>query len=361
MKKVIQIALLATVFFSAVLVQTAEVNSTVWGKMLDGREVRLFTLTNEQGLTVCLADYGALLVSIDALDRNGESGRITLTYNSLEEALAGGVFGSVIGRFANRIDGGGFMIEGTRYDLESVNPKTGVHIHGGKTGFHRQLWQSKSFKNDGKAAVTFNLESADGHEGYPGTVKAGVTYTLTNDNALIIDYEATTDQPTHVNLTNHAYFNLAGGGSIEEQTLQLHASKILEIDDRNIPTGKRLPVANTPFDFLTPKRLGDQLPLIGKGGLDHCFVPAESNSAQTIAVLKDPKSGRVMTVVSTKPGVQIFTGNNFKGNPYPKWGGICFETQFFPNAPNEPSFPSSLLRPGDRYEHTTEFRFSVAD
>lgn len=361
MKKVIQIALLATVFFSAIPVNGTEVSATSWGKLPDGRNVKLFTLTNEQGVTVRLAEYGALLVSIETPDRKGKSGPVTLSYESLEEALAKGVFGSVIGRFANRIDDGGFTIEGVRYDLETVNPKTGVHIHGGKTGFHRQLWQSESSKDDKNTSVTFSLESPDGHEGYPGTVTAKVTYTLTEDNALLIDYEATTDKPTHVNLTNHAYFNLAGEGSIEEHTLQLNAPEVLEIDDRNIPTGKRLPVAGTPFDFLTPEPLGDQLPLIETGGLDHCFVPAESDSAQTIAILKDPESGRVMTVSSSKPGVQIFTGNNFKGNPYPKWGGICFETQFFPNAPNEPSFASSLLRPGERYEHTTEFRFSVSD
>ncbi|MDF1824602.1 MAG: galactose mutarotase [Verrucomicrobiales bacterium] len=361
MKNVIQIALLATAFFYQVTVAATEVPSEVWGKMPDGTEIKLFTLTNKQGMTVRLAEYGAILVSIDAPDRDGQIGRVTLSYSSLEEALSGGVFGSIIGRFANRIDTGGFTIDGTPYRLESVNGKTGVHIHGGKTGFHRQVWKSRGTRGGDHASVTFELESPDGHEGYPGTLQAHVTYTLTEENALIIDYEATTDQATHVNLTNHTYFNLAGEGSIEDHLLQLETAKVLEIDERKIPTGKRLQVEGTPFDFLSPKRLGDQLRQVESGGLDHCFVVDNDQSLRKVATLKDPISGRVMTVHTTKPGVQVFTANHFKNKPYPKWGGICFETQFFPNAPNEPSFPSSLLRPNERYQQTTEFRFTVTD
>ncbi len=337
------------------------VENSVWGELPTGVKVNIFTLTNDHGMKVKLAEYGALLVSIEVPDRKGVPGPVTLSYPSLDEALAGGVFGSVIGRFANRIDGGGFTIDGTRYELKSVSPKTGVHIHGGKTGFQSQRWSSSSKKGEKEASVTFSLASPDGHEGYPGILQAEVTYTLNDENALTIDYRAFTDKPTHVNLTNHAYFNLAGEGTIEDHLLQLNTPRVLEIDDRNIPTGLLLPVVDTPFDFLSPKRIGDLLPQLKTGGLDHCFVPVESNLPQTIAKLSDPKSGRVLTVATSKPGVQIFTANHFRGNPFPRWGGICFETQFFPNAPNEPSFPSSLLRPGDIYHHTTEFRFSVAE
>ena len=361
MKNVSQIALLATVFLSMPLIGTAEIETKIWGTMPDGQEVELFTLTNDQGTTVRLAEYGALLVSIDTPDRDGRPGRVTLSYNSLDEALAGGVFGSVIGRFANRIDGGGFEIDGTRYQLESVNPKTGVHIHGGKTGFHRQLWKGRRIEDSRGPAIAFTLESPDGQEGYPGTVRATVIYCLTPGNTLLIDYEATTDQPTHVNLTNHAYFNLAGNGTIQDHELQILSSSILEIDERNIPSGPLLPVTGTPFDFSFPTRIGDQLPKIASGGLDHCFTVGEDGIPKPVAILSDPKSGRIMTVKSTKPGVQIFTANHFKGTPFPKWGGICFETQYYPNAPNEPTFPSSLLKPGQTYRHSTHFQFSLSE
>lgn len=361
MKNVIQIALLATVFFSAVSAAAEQITSTVWGKMPDGREVNLFTLTNEHSIVVRLAEYGALLVSIDAPDREGKSGRVTLSYESLDEALTGGVSGSVIGRFANRIDGGGFEIDGTRYELESVNPKTGVHIHGGKSGFHRQLWKGKIVKDARGPAVAFTLTSPDGHEGYPGMVTATVVYCLTPGNTLLLDYEATTDKATHLNLTNHVYFNLAGDGTIEDHRLTLMANSVLEMDERNIPSGELLPVEGTPFDFTAETRVGDQLLGMASGGLDHCYVLGEVGLARKAAVLLDPESGRRMTVTTTKPGVQIFTANHFKRKPFPKWGGICFETQFYPDTPNKPSFPSSLLKPGETYRHSTHFSFDLTE
>ncbi|MEM6915505.1 MAG: aldose epimerase family protein [Verrucomicrobiota bacterium] len=359
MKTVIQITILATAFFLAGKSCGNEIERSVWGCLPDGREVEIFTLRNDSGTVVRVAEYGALLVSIDTKDKEGKIGRITLSYKSLDEALGGGVFGSVIGRFANRIDGGGFEIDGVRYDLESVNQKSGVHIHGGKTGFHRQLWFGRPQKTLDGPSVIFTLISEDGHEGYPGTVLVEASYRL-EGNTLVLTYTAHTDKPTHLNLTNHVYFNLSGGGTIENHLLTLSTPQVLEIDDRNIPTGEVLSVEGTPFDFLEERRIGDSLPQLETGGLDHCFAQS-GGRILPIAKLVDPESGRTLDIVTSKPGVQVFTANGFRGNPFPKWGGICFETQFFPNAPNEPTFESSLVRPGEGYRHATRFRFGVID
>lgn len=335
------------------------IEESVWGTLPDGRAVRSFILTNTQGTRVVLAEYGALLVSVETPDRQGKVGHVTLSYRSLEEALAGGVFGSVIGRFANRIAGGGFTIDRERHELESVNGE-GVHIHGGKTGFHRQLWSGRVTEE----GVIFSLVSADGHEGYPGKVEVSVTYTLTNDSTLRLTYAGTTDQTTPLNLTNHVYFNLAGTGDVRGHELRMDCPQVLAIDARKVPTGAFLPVDGTPFDFRTAKPVGRDLDSVEGGGYDHCFViPRKGQSAAlvTFAQLSDPVSGRTLAIATTKPGVQIFTANSFKGNPFPRWGGICFETQYYPDSPNRPEFPSCLLHPGERYEHVTEFRFGVAD
>jgi len=336
-----------------------------WGQLSDGRPVHLFTLRNQRGMTVKLSDYGALLVSIEVPDRHGQPGNVTLSYRSLAEAEKGGVFGSIVGRFANRIGGGGFSIDGTRYDLPSVNPKSGVHIHGGKTGFQRQLWRGVSGTNSQGAFVRFKLHDPDGHEGYPGNLDVAVTYTVTPDNILRIHYEATTDQATHLSLTNHVYFNLAGEGDIRQHRLRLiNITEYLETNQNKIPTGKKRPIAATAFDFTTEKSVGRDIETIPGGGYDHCFViekkdPDSTKMPLPFAILTDPKSGRTLKISTTLPGVQIYTGNNLKGNPFPKWGGICFETQYFPDTPNHAGFPSSLLRPGQKYEQVTEFRFGV--
>ena len=356
-----QIATLAIVILATSTSVFADLTAEKWGNLPDEREVTLYTLTNEKGTRVRLSDYGALLVSIETSDREGNLENITLSYQSLDAALAGGVYGSIVGRFANRIGGGGFSIDGTRYDLLSTNPKTKVTIHGGKTGFQRQLWKAdKSLKSD---SVSFSLESPDGHEGFPGKVNVTATYTLNNENELIIEYTGKTDQPTHLNLTNHAYFNLAGGGDILSHELEMKASGVLELDDRKLPTGEILTVTDTAFDFQTRKPVGQDIESIVTGGYDHCFkINPSSNSGPTeFAKLIEPKSGRIMTIHTTKPGVQIYTANHFKGKPYPRWGGICFETQFFPDAPNQPTFASSLLRPGEKYYHVTKFVFGTEE
>lgn len=340
------------------------VAESLWGTMPDGRPVRRFTLTNDQRTRVVLAEYGALLVSVETADRQGRTGLVTLSYRSLDEALAGGVFGSVIGRFANRIGDGGFTIDGTRHDLGSVN-KEGVSIHGGATGFHRQLWTGVAGADAEAARAVFSLVSADGHEGYPGKVAVSVTYTLTNDDLLRLDYAGTTDRPTHLNLTNHVYFNLAGGGDIRNHVLRMDCAEALAIDSRKVPTGGFVDVAGTPFDFRVAKPVGEDIGSVEGGGYDHCFViprTADGKGAPVpFATLADPSTGRTLGIATTKPGVQIFTANSFQGGPFPKWGGICFETQYYPDTPNRPEFPTSLLRPGETYRHTTEFQFGVKD
>jgi aldose 1-epimerase len=337
----------------------AGVSEAIWGTMPDGREVPLWTLTNPQGTRVKIAAYGALLVSIETADHKGALENVTLSYDSLEEALAGGVFGSVIGRFANRIGDGGFTLDGQRHDLLSFNEKTRVHIHGGTRGFHRQLWSGTAGTDAGGAFVTLTLTSPDGEEGYPGRVEVAVTYRLSDDNVLRLDYRGKTDKPTHLNLTNHAYFNLAGSGDILAHRLTMTCSEVLDVDGNKVPTGKILSVEGGPFDFRAGKSVGDDIGEVPDGGYDHCFSIAGNGELTPFATLVDPASGRTMAIATTKPGVQIFTANHFKDNPHPRWGGICFETQFYPDTPNRPEFPSSVLRPGEEYRHLTEFRFGT--
>ena len=360
MRNLPKILALATGIFVTSASVLADMTTETWGNLSDGREVRLFTLTNQAGTRVQISNYGALLVSVETKDREGKLANITLSYDGLKEALAGGVCGSVVGRFANRISDG-FTIDGTRYDLPSANPKTRVTIHGGKTGFQRQLWTTTATQDKETNSVEFQLSSPDGHEGFPGTVNVSATYTLTESNELIIAYKGETDKPTHLNLTNHAYFNLAGRGDVLKHELQMQAAGVLELDDRKVPTGKILPVANTAFDFRIRKPIGRDIESIETGGYDHCFkiIPSSNPGPHKFAQLVDPHSGRTMDVHTTKPGVQIYTANHFKGNPFPHWGGICFETQYYPDAPNQPGFDTSLLRPGEVYRHVTKFVFGV--
>jgi len=351
------------------------VEVATWGRLESGEEVRSFVIRNASGLRAEIVEYGALLNRLELPAGDGGSLEAILSHPDLEAALSGGLFGSVVGRFANRIDGGGFEIDGRRYDLESVNERSGVHIHGGRTGFHRRVWHGKASPEGD--AVTMSYVSADGEEGYPGRVEAAVTYRLTPENVLRIEYAGTTDAPTHLNLTNHAYFNLASGGDVSEHLLALDAPQVLALDERKIPTGELLPTAGTLFDFREAARLGERLEAMPGGGYDHCFVLSETPGPEGFAAGSDPPAGDpslrraarlrlpgapwALEVATSKPGVQIYTANHFSGEggagAYPKWAGIAFETQYYPDAPNRPAFPSSLLRPGDRYEHATEFRF----
>jgi len=345
-----------------------------FGQMPNGENVYLHTLVNDRGLKVKVMSYGATLLAVETPDRDGKLENITLYLEKLEDYLQGHpLLGSTVGRYANRIDTGGFTIDGTRHDLKTVG-RNGVHIHGGKEGLQRLNWRLEtSGIGEDSAFVVYAHTSPDGHEGFPGKVTIKATYRLTNNNELFIQYEAETTRPTHLNLANHAYWNLSGAGSgdVLQHRLVLNADRYLAIDKRKIPTGDYRNVAGTPFDFLSPHTIGERIEQVDGGGYDHCYVINREGKANTELVLcarvEDPKSGRAMEVLTTHPGVQIYTANYLnpkfkaKTGAYGRHHAICLETQHFPDSPNKPGFPSTLFRPGQVYRQTTIHRFRVMD
>ena len=347
------------------------VKKAVFGDTMDGELVVIFTLANSHGVKARVMTWGATLVSMEVPDRAGKFANVTLGFDTLEGYLgAHPFFGVIAGRYANRIAKGKFTLDEKEYTLATNN---GVnHLHGGLKGFDKKNWSARL--TPGSNSVSFSITSTAGDEGYPGTLHAKVTYTLTEDNALRIAYEATAEAPTVLNLTNHAYWNLAGAGEgdILGHELTLHAAKFTPVDDGSIPTGKIDPVAGGPMDFTKAKTIAkDFAQMTGTpGGYDHNFVidqaakkPGGLNPA---AELYDPKSGRVMKVATSEPGVQFYTGNDLDGTVTGKGGkaykknfGLCLETQRFPDSPNKPQFPSTVLRPGTTYRSTTVHTFSV--
>ena len=350
---------------------TVKKNSTVqkeiFGKTADGETVEIFTLTNPHGLKAKVTTWGAGLVEMHVPDRQGVLADVTLGFDKLDSYLAGHPhFGVTTGRFANRIAKGKFTLDGTTYTLAINNGPN--HLHGGLKGFDKRNWQATAEGN----AVRFTYTSADGEEGYPGTLQVAVTYTLTDADELRLDYEATTDKPTVFNLTNHAYWNLAGAGAgdILGHELALHASHYLAVDEGSIPTGKIATVAGGPMDFTKPKLLSrDIAQMTGQpGGYDHCFVIEHPQpGALTVAAeIRDPASGRTMTISTTEPGIQLYTANYLDGTvtgkggkAYQKNSAFCLETQHYPDSPNQPAFPTTVLRPGQTYRSTTVHRFSI--
>jgi aldose 1-epimerase len=349
---------LLTVSFSATCVAATppRVEEAQFGKLKDGTPVKIFTLRNAHGMTAKVMEYGAIITEIQALDRQGRATNILLGAKSLDEYLNGfGGSAALIGRFANRIANAKFTLDGVEYKLAANNGKN--HLHGGRAGFASKHWRGQALPSKpGESAVQFSYTSKDGEEGYPGNLDVKVTYTLTDKNEFRIDYEATTDKATPVNLTNHAYFNLAGGGNILDHELRLNAAHYTPTDDGLIPTGELAPVKGTPLDFTEPARVGarfDQLPT-KLNGYDHNFViDGGGKSLLQFARLKDPKSGRVMIASTTEPGVQLYTGNHLKH------AGLCLETQHFPDSVNQPKFPSVILRPGEKFHSTTVYTFSA--
>jgi len=341
-----------------------------FGATADGETAERFVLTNNSGVAVALLSLGCIIQSIDAPGRDGAIANVALGFSRLDEYLTNpAFFGCVAGRYANRIAGGQFELDGERYEL-AVNER-GNTLHGGNQGFNRFVWDAAPL-DDGRLGVAFHRISPDGEEGFPGALDVTVTYVLNEQNDLLIDYRATTDKPTVVNLTNHSYFNLAGEGSgtIETHRLQIDASAFTPIDATLIPTGELRPVAGTPFDFRFGKLVGQGLRSDDEqvrlaGGFDHNFV-LDGDGLKQAAVLTHPDSGRTLTVQTTKPGVQFYAGNFLNGALYGPSGrayrqsdGLALETQFFPNSPNEPSFPSPILRPGDTYHHQTILTFGT--
>ncbi|HID23488.1 MAG TPA: galactose mutarotase [Planctomycetaceae bacterium] len=339
----------------------------MFGRSRDGRPIELYTIENSRGLKAKVMTYGATLVCIEQPDRTGKLAPVTLYLDTFEEYLAGHpLFGSTVGRFANRISNAAFLIDGVRYELDRNAGQH--HIHGGRGGFHKRIWSARPVYQSGTAGVSLSLVSPDGDQGYPGTLKVSVTYLLSEANELRIEYEATTDRPTHVNLTNHAYWNLAGAGSgdVLDHLLTIEADSYLVSDRRRMPTGRIGSVTGTPFDFRVPHRIGERIGQV-PGGYDHCYVlkkPAGKRYALA-ATVYDPSSGRYMEVWTTQPGVQLYTANGLSdrfgasGKRYGRHHALCLETQHFPDSPNKPHFPTTLLRPGQRYQELTVHVFSV--
>jgi aldose 1-epimerase len=354
----------------------ASVTTTPFGTTPDGEAVDLITLTNGHGIEVRAMSYGGIILSLKVPDRNGALDDVVLGYDDLGGYLdETPYFGALIGRYGNRIGDAGFTLDGTGYELEANDGSNS--LHGGFRGFDKHVWEAVAVATDDAARVTFRRTSPDGEGGYPGTLSVTVTYTLTDDDELVVDYLATTDKATPVNLTQHSYFNLAGDGAgdVLNHRLTLNASRYTPVDETLIPTGELAPVEGTPFDFRTPHAIGDRIdaddPQIGfGGGYDHNFVLDRNGAGDDALVLaarvEEPMSGRVMEIRTTEPGVQFYSGNFLDGTLTGKEGrvyghrnGFCLETQHFPDSPNQPAFPSTILRPGQEYRSRTVFAFGV--
>ena len=381
MKKIYPFALLLVI--AAVCFQSCKntpsqpntgIEKAAYGILPDGRPVDMYTLRNENGMTLRITNYGGTIVSWTAPDRNGVYQDVVLGCDSLSGYLKGTpYFGAIIGRYGNRIAKGKFTLGTTTYTLATNN--IGNHLHGGITGFDKVLWDAQIIHTD-DPTLRLKYYSKDQEEGYPGGLHVEVTYTLLKDNALRINYGAVTDKPTVVNLTNHSYFNLADAGKsdILGHELMLNTPMFLPVDSTLIPTGELRPVKGTVFDFLQPTKIGSRINdttdvQIKYGlGYDHCWITARSNSGtpENIASLYDPASGRFMEVLTTEPAVQFYTGNFLDGAvlgkggmPYRHRTGLCLETQHYPDSPNKPNFPSTLLKPGEKYHTVTKYKTSV--
>ena len=344
-----------------------------FGKTTDGVAIERYTLKNAKGVEVDVITWGGIVTRIMAPDRNGKPADIALGFERLEPYLEQHpYFGAIVGRYGNRIGNAQFTLGGKTYTLAKNNGPNS--LHGGVRGFDKRVWKARGTSGANGPGVELTYVSADGEEGFPGTLTTKVTYTLTADNGLRIDYEATTDKDTVVNLTNHSYFNLAGVGSgdILGHELQIVADRFTPVDATLIPTGELRPVAGTPFDFRKPTRIGariaaeDEQIRFGQG-YDHNFVlNGPAGTLRLVARVTEPSSGRVLEVETTEPGVQFYTGNFLdgslkgKGTVYNLRTGFCLETQHFPDSPNKPQFPSTVLKPGETYRTTTVYRFSTA-
>lgn len=344
-----------------------------FGRMPDHQEVALYTLTNSNGMKVKVITYGGIVVSIEVPDRNGKMDDIVLGYGNINDYINNNspYFGAIIGRYANRIAEGKFALESKAYILAVNN---GVnHLHGGMKGFDKVIWSAESFQNDTEVGLKLHYLSKDMEEGYPGNLSVKVIYKLNDKNELSIEYNAVTDKATPVNLTNHTYFNLAGegNGTILNHELMINADFYTPVDDTLIPTGKIETVKGTPFDFTTPKPIGRDIgqqnqQLLFGGGYDHNFVLNKAEGMKLAATIYEPTTGRFMEVLTEEPGIQFYGGNLLdgrligkSGKPYIYRGGFCLETQHYPDSPNQPNFPITNLRPGEKYSTTTVYKFSI--
>lgn len=346
-----------------------------FGRTSAGREARLFSLRNANGLRAEISDYGGTVVRLFVPDREGRFADVVLGFDRVEDYIAHSpYFGCLIGRCGNRIAHGTFRLEGRLYHLPANNSPGGIpcHLHGGEKGFDKVIWQAEPFTREGHAALRLHYDSADGEQGYPGNLAVTVIYTLRADDTLQIDYTATTDRPTPVNLTNHAYFNLAGeaSDSVLGHVLTIRARGYTPVNAGLIPLGHVAPVAGTPFDFTAPHKIGERIELPNEqlrfaGGYDHNFALDRSDDSLLLAASAyEPQSGRALEVHTTEPGLQFYSGNFLNGSfagknghVYQKRAGFCLESQHFPDAPNQPAFASVILHPGQTLRSTTEYRF----
>lgn len=352
---------------------TVKVSKTPFGSTSNGTAVDLFTLENSSGMQAKITNYGGIITQLHVPDQNGELGDVVLGYDKLSSYIkASPYFGCIAGRYANRIAKGQFKIGETTYNLATNNGDN--HLHGGNVGFDKQVWAAKEVTGLGKAGIELTYLSKDGEEGYPGNLASKVTYWLTNQNELEIEYEAKTDKATPINLTHHSYFNLAGEGSgnILGHEVEIFANTFVPTDAGNIPLGELKKVTGTPFDFLTPHKIGERIEEknqqleFGKG-YDHNWVINDSgNSLNLAARVTEPRTGRVMEVLTDQPGIQFYTGNFLDGSNIGKENKIynhrnafCLETQVHPDSPNQPDFPNSILKPGETYRHVCIYRFKT--
>ena len=383
-KKILPFMILASLLGSGVnagdCCDGCSVPSRSFGELADGRTAMIYTLTNKSGMKAEITNYGGIVVNLLVPDRDGKLADVALGFDKVSDyEKKVYYFGSLIGRFGNRIANGTFTLDGETYKLPLNNDPGGIpcSLHGGFKGFHTVLWDAEPMvAEDGTQGLKLSYVSKDGEEGYPGNLTVTVHYWLDASNALRISYEASTDKATPVNLTNHSYFNLAGEGSptINDHELMLKASAFTPVNAGLIPTGEIAPVEGTPFDFRTPHPIGERVdadhPQIALGGgYDHNWVLDNQDGSMALAArVKHAATGRVMEVWTMEPGIQFYGGNFLdasdlssakSGKPYPKRSGFCLETQHYPDSPNQPAFPSTILRPGEAYKTTTEYRFSA--
>ena len=353
------------------------VSEEPWGTLPTGEEVMLYTLTNSNGMEAKITNYGGILVSLTTPDRDGVFEDVVLGYHTLDEYVERNpLFGAMVGLYANRIETGLINIDGEQFQL-FVRDRPGrvpVHTHGGSVGLDEVVWTPKYGRNRKAVYLELYYTHPDGQDGYPGPVEVAATYVLTHDNSLVIYYEAITEKPTVINLTNHSYFNLIGGGvgNVRNHVVQLYSDELTEVKPGLVPNGNFVSVENTPFDFNVPKRIGleidddnEQLQL-GRG-YDHNYVLRKSDQkgAELFATIYEPTSGRIMEAFTDQPGVQFYTANGMRGITgkygveYQPRSGFCLETQHYPDSPNHPHFPSTVLRPGEVFKSTTAFQFSA--
>ncbi len=371
--RVVILLVLALVLCSAIAAQGSSIEVQPYGTTADGQDVEEYILTNANGMEVRIITYGGIITSIRVPDRNGEVANVTLGFDNLEDyQTQNPYFGNITGRYANRIASARFTLDGAEYTLAANNGPNS--LHGGDVGFDKRVWTATEVQGSGAVGVELTYLSPDGEEGYPGNLEVKVIYTLTDDNEIRMEYIATTDAPTVVNLTNHAYFNLAGEGtsSIYDHILMIDADRYTPVDETLIPTGELVPVEGTPFDFRIPKAIGpgqrsshEQI-VLGRG-YDHNFVlnrEEGDNSMLLAARVYESESGRILEVWTTEPGIQFYAGNFLDGtligpggHLYRQSDGFALETQHFPDSPNQPDFPSTVLRPDETYQTTTIYKF----